>query len=309
MKIYQSIADFKSDKKTVVTIGTFDGVHAGHRKIIGRLLESARILNAESLILTFFPHPRFVIQNSVDFHLLNTQDEKKKLLAQTGLDNLVIHPFDHAFSQLSAREFVEKILVRQLRLSKIIIGHDHRFGKGRTAGIHDLIEFGKEFHFDVEQIGAKEIDAVSISSTKIRKALADGDVTKANAYLDYNYLISGEVVTGRQLGRTIGFPTANIQIPEVEKLIPKDGVYIVRSFLGGKLTYGMMNIGTRPTVDGTSRSVEVHFLQTDADLYGKQISVELLHRIREEKKFESVDALKAQIERDLSTTQAYISSL
>lgn len=309
MKIYTSIADFKSDKKTVVTIGTFDGVHAGHRKIISRLVESARNLDAESLILTFFPHPRFVVRGSADFHLLNTQAEKKMLLAQTGLDNLVIHPFDEAFSQSTAREFVESVLVKQLNLSKIIIGHDHRFGKGRTAGIHDLIEFGEEFHFDVEQIGAKEIDAVSISSTKIRRALAEGDVSKANTYLDYKYLISGKVVTGRQLGRTIGFPTANIQIPETEKLIPKNGVYIVQSDLDGQKTYGMMNIGTRPTVDGTHRTVEVHFLDTDRDLYGKDIAVELLARIRDEQKFESVDALKTQLQQDLNATQAYISSL
>lgn len=300
LKIYHSIKDFVPGKKTVATLGTFDGVHIGHRKIIEKLLQSAAQTDSESLILTFFPHPRMVLQESSEIQLLNTPQEKISLLAATGLDNLVIHPFDEAFSRLTAEEFVSQILVGQFNIGKIIIGHDHRFGRNRTANIDDLIIYGEQFGFEVEQISAQEIDEVSVSSTKIRKALLEGNISLANEYLGYEYILNGTVVKGRQLGRTIGYPTANIHIAENYKLIPKIGVYIVKSILGGKTVFGMMNIGTNPTVGGASLSIEVHFFDFDADLYGQQIEVSILEHIRDEQKFGSVGLLKEQLHSDKS---------
>jgi riboflavin kinase/FMN adenylyltransferase len=215
-----------------------------------------------------------------------------------GLNNLVIHPFDKEFSNLSAEEFVKTILVDSFNIQKIIIGYDHRFGKNRAANIEDLILFGKKYGFEVEQISAQEIDSVSVSSTKIRDAIANGTMAVANEYLGYDYLLSGKIIQGKQLGRTIGFPTANIKIEENYKLIPKNGVYFVKSHLQGKTVFGIMNIGLNPTVNGEDISIEVHFLYFNADLYNTQISVSVIARIRDEEKFTSVDLLKAQIQKD-----------
>lgn len=289
----------------MATLGTFDGVHLGHKKIIEKLLAHTQ---AESLLLTFFPHPRMVLQEGNNIKLLNTLDEKAQLLASTGLDYLIIHPFDRSFSELSAEEFVRKVLVEKFNISKIIIGHDHKFGKNRSADINDLIEFGKLYGFEVEQIPAQEIDDVSISSTKIRNALQDGNIQTANEYLGYNYFLTGEVVKGRQLGRTIGFPTANISIDENYKLIPVPGVYVVQSEIDGKNVQGMMNIGTNPTVGGTHQTIEINFLDFSDDLYGRTLKVELLDRIRNEEKFASLDELKHQLAKDREATTAYFSA-
>ena len=248
MNTYNSIFDFQN-KKTVVTIGTFDGVHLGHKKILDKIKSSTQELNCESTVLTFFPHPSMVIQNSEPIKLLNTIEEKKLLLESIGLANLIIHPFDIEFAQLSAEDFVKKILVEQLHIQKIIIGYDHRFGINRSADINDLIVFGDKYGFEVEQIEAQEIDENAISSTKIRNSLEEGAITLANEYLGYNYFFSGIVVKGNQLGRTIEFPTANIEIAEAYKLVPKNGVYFVKSKIHEKPVFGMMNIGTRPTVE------------------------------------------------------------
>ena len=307
MNIFTTIKDFKSDRPTTVTLGTFDGVHLGHKKIIERLTKFSPSENT-SLVLTFFPHPRMVLQGDSELKLLNTIDEKAALLEKAGLENLIIHPFDQSFSELTAEEFVKNILVDQFNIGKIIIGHDHRFGKNRSADIHDLTAFGKKYHFDVEQISAQEIDEVSISSTKIRNALHDGNIALANEYLGYSYFLTGTIVKGKQLGRTIGFPTANLKIDQNYKLIPKNGVYIVKSSIDGKIVYGMMNIGTNPTVNGQTQTIETNFLDFDADLYDKNLTVELLHRIRSEEKFESLDALKNQLAQDKQTTQNYISA-
>jgi riboflavin kinase/FMN adenylyltransferase len=301
--------DFKPTKKTIVTLGTFDGVHIGHQKIIEKLLQNAKEYNCESLILTFFPHPRMVLQEGSDIKLLNTIDERSVLLDKLGLDNLIIHPFDKEFSQLSAEEFVKKILVDTFNIQKIIIGYDHRFGRNRTANIDDLILYGEKFGFEVEQISAQEINEVSISSTKIRNAILDGNMVLANEYLGYNYNLSGIVSQGKQLGRTIGFPTANIKIPEEYKLIPKNGVYIVKSILNQITVFGIMNIGVNPTVNGENLSIEVHFLDFDADLYDEKITISILDRIRDEQKFESVALLKLQLEKDKNTALSYIASL
>lgn len=298
LKIFHSIKDFNPNKKTIVTLGTFDGVHIGHKKIIERLLQNAIENDCESLILTFFPHPRMVLQEKSEIKLLNTIEEKIILLEQAGLNNLVIHPFDEAFSRLTAEAFVSQILVGQFNIKKIIIGHDHRFGRNRTANIDDLIIFGEDLGFEVEQISAQEIDEVSVSSTKIRNALLEGNVALANDYLGYEYMLTGTVVAGKQLGRTIGFPTANLLIAEDYKLIPKNGVYIVKSLLDNRMVFGMMNIGNRPTLNGTTLSIEVNFFNFDASLYGEKISVSILEYVREEQKFDTVDLLQAQLIKD-----------
>ena len=306
MKIFNSIQAFHSKKKTIVTIGTFDGVHMGHKKILERITQSALAMDCESLVLTFFPHPRTVLQENSEMKQLNTIDEKSLLFANAGIDNLIIHPFDKEFSRLTADEFVKNVLVDSFNIQKIIIGHDHRFGKNRTANIEDLIAFGKIYVFEVEQISAQEINDVSISSTKIRNALLEGNIILANEYLDYNYSITGTVVKGKQLGQTIGYPTANIHVAEDYKLIPENGVYIVQSTIDGKLVFGMMNIGFNPTVKGTVQTIEIHFFDFDAVIYNQKISIEILQRIRAEQKFESLDGLKNQLALDKETSLAFI---
>ena len=309
MKIFHSIETFRTQQKTVVTIGTFDGVHIGHQKIIEKLLDNAKNTNYKSVILTFFPHPRMVLQEHSEIKLLNTIHERAELLVQTGLDNLIIHPFDKKFSRLTAEEFVKNILVDQLKINKIVIGYDHRFGRNRTANIEDLIIFGRKYDFEVEQISAQEIEEVSISSTKIRNALQDGDVVLANAYLGYPYYLSGIVKEGKQLGRTIGFPTANLMIEENYKLIPKNGVYIVKSLLHNKTVYGIMNIGINPTVNGNKQSIEVYYLDFDLNLYNQNIKISILKYIRAEEKFDCLALLQQQLEKDKAIALAFINKL
>lgn len=298
MKTHHSISSFSSSRKTIVTIGTFDGVHIGHQKILQKITQLAQEENCESVVLTFFPHPRMVLQQDNSIKLLNTLNEKAELFQNIGIDHLIIHPFNEEFSQLSAEDFVKTILVDQLNITKIVIGYDHRFGKNRSADLNDLIGFGAKYHFEVEQISAEEINNNAVSSTKIRNSLLDGNIEVANSYLGYHYNFTGTVVKGKQLGRTIGFPTANISIEEDYKLLPKNGVYIVRVESDEKNYFGMMNIGTRPTIDGTTQSVEVYILGFDREIYNSLITVEVLKFIREEQKFESLDHLKSQIEKD-----------
>ena len=309
LKIYQSISDFFCNRKTIITIGTFDGVHLGHQKIVAQITKNAHALNCESLVLTFFPHPRMVLQESTEMKQLNTLNEKIALLDNLGIDNLVVHPFDKEFSRLTAEEFVKKVLVDVFKIKKIIIGHDHRFGRNRTATIDDLINFGETYGFEVEQISAEEINEVSISSTKIRNALLEGNIELAANYLGYDYSLTGIIFKGNQLGRTIGYPTANITIEEDYKLIPNNGVYIAKSVLNGKTVFGMMNIGTRPTVDGTKQTIEINFFDFKQDLYEQKITISLLHRMRSEQKFESIDALKNQLGKDKKTALAFIENL
>lgn len=286
-------------------MGTFDGVHFGHKTILNKLTQSTNHGDYESVVLTFFPHPRMVLQEKSAIKLLNTIDEKIELLADLAIENLVIHPFDTAFSKLTAEEFVRDVLVQRFNIQKIIIGYDHRFGSNRTADIHDLIRYGKQYNFEVEQITAQEIDAISISSTKIRTAILEGNLDLANAYLEYPYPLTGLVVKGKQLGRTIGFPTANIQIPEDFKLIPKNGVYVVQSHIGNEIVFGMMNIGTNPTVGGERQTIEVHFFDFDKDLYHQVVKISVLHRLRSEQKFQNIDFLKAQLIKDEYEARAY----
>lgn len=295
---------YKAESPSAITIGTFDGVHVGHKKIIKNLIEKSEGLN--TMLLTFFPHPRMVLQQDSNIKLINTIDERVELLEATGLDTLIIYPFNREFSRLKARDFVRDFLIDHLNLKKIIIGYDHRFGRNRTANIDDLREFGQAFDFKVEEIKAKEIDDITISSTKIRKALSEGDITTANTYLGYEFMLTGTVIAGKGLGNTIDFPTANIHIKEAYKLIPKQGVYFVKSVLDGETVFGMMNIGTNPTVKGTNQTIEVHFFDFNRDIYGKKIQIRLIKRLRDERKFGSLDALKAQLEKDKQTSEALI---
>lgn len=311
MKLFHSISDFKCKSKTIVTIGTFDGVHIGHKKILEKITKTACESNLESLVLTFFPHPRTVLQEGTEMKQLNTIDEKINLLDTIGINNLVIHPFDKEFSRLTAEDFVKTVLVDQFKVAKIIIGYDHRFGRNRTADINDLIEFGEKYDFEVEQISVEEINDVSVSSTKIRKALTEGDVTLAATFLDYPYSIQGKVIKGKQLGRTIGFPTANIQVEQTYKLIPKDGVYIVSCIIDDSIHYGMMNIGVNPTTDiqNQSQKIEVYLFEFHQDIYEKPITVSFIKRIRDEQKFESVSALKNQLSADKNTSLIYLKNI
>jgi riboflavin kinase/FMN adenylyltransferase len=305
LKIFHSISSFKATNPTIVTIGTFDGVHLGHRKILELITKSAKETSSESLVLTFSPHPRIIVHEDTEMKQLNSLNEKKELLNNLGIDNLIIHPFDMAFSRLTAEEFVRDVLVSTFKIQKIIIGYDHRFGRNRTANINDLIAFGNRFGFDVDQISAEEINEVSISSTKIRNALAEGNVKLANSYLGQPYTLSGKVIKGNQLGRTIGFPTANIKIEENYKLIPSNGVYIVKSSVKGIIYCGMMNIGNRPTINGNAQSIEINLFDFDQNIYGETLTVIILHKMREEQKFESLEALKAQLVIDKKTAQEY----
>jgi riboflavin kinase/FMN adenylyltransferase len=309
LKIFNSIKEFSATKKTILTLGTFDGVHIGHQKILERVIDNTANEKYESLVLTFFPHPRMVLQEKSEIKLLNTIEEKINLLETIGIQNLVIHPFDEAFSRLTAEEFVRTVLVDQFDIHKIIIGHDHRFGRNRTADINDLISFGQQYGFEVEQISVQEINDLSVSSTKIRNAISQGNMPLANEYLGYDYFLSGTVFKGKQLGRTIGFPTANIKIKEDYKLIPLNGVYIVKSVINQKTVFGMMNIGVNPTVSGEELSIEIHFLDFDADLYDQKITVSILKYVRAEHKFDSIDLLTKQLEKDKNTTTTYLSTL
>jgi len=305
LKIYNAIQEFTSPAGTIVTLGTFDGVHKGHKSLLDKLINNGKALGCETVVLTFFPHPRMVLQPDADVKLLNTMQEKAALLEEFGIDNLIIHPFSREFSRLTAEDFVKDILVGRLNARKIIIGHDHRFGRNRTATTQDLVRMGQELGFEVEQVSALEVHDISVSSTKIRNALTEGDLNTANNYLGYPYFITGTVTTGKQLGRTIGYPTANISIPEAYKLIPAQGVYAVSSVINDRTVYGMMNIGTRPTVNGTNQTIEVNFFDFDADIYGTELKVSLHHRLRSEQKFDGLDALKAQLAKDKQDSLYY----
>lgn len=305
MKIYNSIQEFSATRQTIVTLGTFDGVHKGHKSILEKLKNSSKETGCQSVVLTFFPHPRMVLQQADGLKLLNTMDEKAYLLELFGIDNLIIHPFSKEFSRLTAEEFVKEVLVDRLNTKKIIIGYDHRFGRNRTADINDLIRFGAEYGFEVEQISALEVEEVSVSSTKIRNALNEGLISKANRYLGYPYFITGKVTTGKQLGRTIGFPTANIKLTEDYKLVPAHGVYAASAQINGTTVLGMMNIGMRPTVDGTTETIEVHFFDFNQDIYDASLRISLHHRLRFEQKFAGIDALREQLGRDRIAAKEY----
>lgn len=298
MKIFNNIQSYSSEKESILTIGTFDGVHIGHNKILTKLVEESKKNNLSSLIMTFFPHPRMVLQKSQEIKMIDTIDEKIHLFEKTGVDNLIIQPFDENFSKIRAKEFVEEILVKKLKIKYIIIGYDHRFGKDREASVDDLKKFGLNYMFTVEEIAAQEIHSIAISSTKIRNAILKGEIKKCNEYLGRNFMLTGEVVYGDGLGKKINFPTANIKIPETYKIIPKNGVYLVKAILNSEIYFGMMNIGVRPTIGGKNKSLEIHFFNFKDNIYNKTISVEIICKIRDEEEFSSIDELKIQLKKD-----------
>lgn len=308
MKVIRSIAAFNSSEKTIVTIGTFDGIHIGHKKILKNLISTANKEGKKSVLLTFFPHPRMVLQKDKAILLLNTLDEKSMLLENMGLDYLIIHPFSKEFSRLTALDFVRDILVNKLNTSKLIIGYDHHFGKNREGNIHQLREYSSLYDFNIEEIPAQDIDDVSVSSTKIRTALKEGNLKTANTYLGYQYMLSGIVVSGKQLGGTIGFPTANIEVKEPYKLIPSSGVYIIKTQINTVVFSGIMNIGFNPTVLGKHQTIEAHLFNFSEDLYGKKITVTLIHFLREEQKFNSVEELVDQLNIDKKNAISYLSN-
>ena len=306
MREITDITTFTTQQPTVLTIGTFDGVHLGHQKIIERVVTTARQEGLLATIFTFFPHPRMVVQHDKSLKLIHTLEEKKQLLQQLGVDLLVVQPFNEAFAQLTAEEFVSTILVQHLNVKKVIIGYDHRFGRNRTANINDMRLFGEKYGFAVEEISVQEVDEVSVSSTKIREALNKGDVTTAEHYLGTPYSLTGTVIHGLKLGRTLGYPTANIQVTEDYKLIPKDGVYAVYSYIGERKVYGMMSIGKNPTIEGKGASIEVYFFDFNGDLYDRELTIYFLKYLREERKFSSVALLKKQLQDDETTARKAI---
>ncbi|HJO71166.1 MAG TPA: bifunctional riboflavin kinase/FAD synthetase [Flavobacteriaceae bacterium] len=298
MKIFNNIQSYSPEKESILTIGTFDGVHIGHNKILTKLVEESKKNNLSSLIMTFFPHPRMVLQKSQEIKMIDTIDEKIHLFEKTGVDNLIIQPFDENFSKIRAKEFVEEILVKKLKIKHIIIGYDHRFGKDREASVDDLKKFGLNYMFTVEEIAAQEIHSIAISSTKIRNAILKGEIKKCNEYLGRNFMLTGEVVHGDGLGKKINFPTANIEIAETYKIIPKNGVYLVKAIINSEIYFGMMNIGVRPTIGGKNKSLEIHFFNFKDNIYNKTISVEIICKIRDEEEFSSIDELKIQLKKD-----------
>ena len=298
MTIYNNINEFSSTDNTILTIGTFDGVHLGHQKVLERLTNSAKENNLESTVLTFFPHPRTILNPNKPLKLINSVKERTELLNRSKVDNLIIHPFDKNFSELDPEKYVVEILVKKLKAKIILIGYDHKFGKNRTADITDLKIYGKKYGFKVIEIKAEEISNIAISSTKIRKAISEGNISTAKKYLGYDFSLSGKIVHGKSIGRTLGFPTANIEVKEEYKLLPKNGVYLIQSVINHNKYFGMMNIGIKPTIKESSKTIEVNFFDFEGDLYDKNIEVNIKKFIRDEIKFDSLELLKSQILKD-----------
>ncbi len=309
MKIYHDINNFKG-RKPIVTIGTFDGVHRGHQLVIKRLRDIAMEQRGESVLLTFLPHPRLITSsNGTSIRLLTTLEEKKILFEKSGIDNLIVVPFTKSFSELQYSEFVENILIGKINMYYLVIGYDHRFGKNRKGGFEYLQDCAKQYHFKIEKIEPLKVDNTHISSTQIRKALEEGLISKANNYLGYKYTLHGRVIAGRKIGREIGFPTANIEASDVNKLIPGYGVYAVEIIISGKKYKGMLNIGSRPTFNKNAdkRSIEVHVFNFTGDLYNKKITLLFADKIRDEKKFSSAQALTEQLKKDKTTALKILS--
>lgn len=310
MKIYNHFSEFKKLNNAVVTIGTFDGVHYGHQKIIKRLCELARSTGGESVILTFFPHPRLIIDpENQDLKMINTITEKAKILADLGVDHLIITPFTRDFSNLGPDEYIRNILVDTIGVKHLIVGYDHRFGKDRKGGMKELLEFSTHFDFEIEEIPEQDINDVAVSSTKIRKALLNGEVALAAEYLGYHFSLHGQVVKGDKIGRTIGYPTANIFVEETYKLIPSDGIYAVTIDMNGETFKGMGYIGQRPTINGMTRNIEVNIFDFNREIYGQDVVMNFLGFLRHDVKFTGLDALKEQLYKDKQATIAYFNKL
>ena len=300
MKLHTNLEQFKA-RKPVVTIGTFDGVHLGHQKVILRLQEFAKQHDGETIIFTFHTHPRLITSpNENNLRLLTTLNEKIKLFEKYGIDHLIIYTFDKSFSELTYSEFVEKLLVDKIGTHCLVVGYDHKFGKNREGGFDYLKKCAEKFKFEIERLDALLVEEDSVSSTKIRNALQNGEIEKANHYLGYHFTLHGTVVEGKQLGRKLGFPTANIEASDKNKIIPGYGVYAVKVELNGADYNGMLNIGTRPTFNNNAdnRSIEVNIFDFEGDIYGKEIILKFIGKIRDEKKFETMEMLVYQLEKD-----------
>ncbi len=299
MKIHRDLNAFDASN-TVLTIGTFDGVHQGHNKLLTTLKERAAELGGESAVMTFWPHPRLVLRpDDLSLSLLCTLEERIDMLSRTGIDHLIVYPFTKEFSQLSSTDFIEKILIGQLSIKHLVVGYDHAFGRNREGNYDYLKSCADSFGFSIEKVNALHVDTINVSSTKIRKALSDGDVKTANLYMNHPYYLTGEVVVGQKLGRTLGFPTLNLDV-ERFKLIPKDGVYAVRVVHNGKTYGGMLNIGMRPTIEDPrkNKTIEVHVFDFNQDIYGDDVKVYFVKRMRDEVKFPSVEELRRQLTED-----------
>jgi riboflavin kinase / FMN adenylyltransferase len=296
LKVYRDINDFKNVRNPVVTTGTFDGVHLGHQKIISRLKEAAKEESGETVLLTFYPHPRMVLfPEDNDLKLINTQEEKIELLRQYGVDHLIIYPFTKEFSRLTSVEFVRNILVNHIHTKRLVIGYNHHFGRNREGSFEHLKEYGPLYGFEVEEIPAKDIDSIEISSTKIRHALQNGDVKTATSYLGHDFILSGKVVDGKKIGREIGYPTANIVVDDKYKIIPADGVYAVKVRHDNRMYGGMLNIGNNPTVNGKHKTIEVNIFDFNKEIYGEDATIYFIERLRDEVKFNGLEELKTAL--------------
>ena len=299
MKVYHHIDEFTGATNAVVTTGTFDGVHTGHQAIIKRLNEIAAKENGESVLLTFYPHPRMVLfPDDIDLKLLTTQEEKIHLLKKYGVQHLIIHPFTKGFSRLSSLQFIREILVNKIKTKKLVIGYDHHFGRNREGSFEHLKESGPVYGFSVEEIPAQDVEHVAVSSTKIRQALQEGDVKTAKEFLGHDYTLSGKVIHGEKKGHELGYPTANISVESRYKLVPAIGIYAVKTEVDGIMYEGMLYIGYRPTLNGTHQSIEVNIFNFDKDIYGKYITVYFKNKIRDDMKFDNLEELKKQIASD-----------
>lgn len=299
MKIYRNINDFKNVDYPVVTVGTFDGVHLGHQKIFKKMTELAQANNGETVVLTFAPHPRIILySDSKNLKFINTQKRKFELLEKAGVDHLIIIPFTKDFSKISSKDFIKTILVEKLKVKKLVIGYNHHFGKNRQGNFNNLFKFSNSLGFQVEEIPEQDVKNIAVSSTKIRNALINGDIKTANAFLGYEYSIMGKVVKGNEIGRKIGFPTANIQIEDKYKLIAAQGVYACKVEWKGQIFKGMGNIGTRPTLEQHKLTTEVHIFNFDKEIYNDNITIFFLDRVRDEIKFSDLNALRNRLLKD-----------
>jgi len=299
LKIYNCIKDFEPVENAVITIGTFDGVHLGHQAIFKKMKEEAARIGGKTVVITFFPHPRIVLGlDSKNLKFINTQEKKINRIEEAGIDYLVIINFTKAFARLSSEEFIRDFVYEKVRPVKVITGYDHHFGKNREGSYDFLLKMGKELGFDVEKVDAVYVNDVKVSSTKIRDFLKAGRIRAANAFLGYEYSITGKVVKGKSIGHDLGFPTANIEVADEYKLIAAVGVYACRVEYMGRIYKGMSNIGYRPTIDKGDLTIEVHIFDFDKDIYGEEITISFVDRMRDEKKFENRNALKAQLAKD-----------
>jgi riboflavin kinase/FMN adenylyltransferase len=299
VRIHHSIEDFPSEINTIVTIGTFDGVHKGHTTIINRINVIAKKEGLESVLLTFDPHPRHVIYpDDQELRLIHTIEEKIEILSKTGLQNLVLHKFTKEFSRIKSVNFIRDILVNKLNMKYMVFGFNHHFGKNREGTFENLLELSDLYDFKIEKIKPQNIGEVTISSTKIRNAILEGDCKRANSYLSSNFSITGKVVQGKKIGSSIGFPTANIKIENPYKILPKYGVYAVKAFIKNQQYFGMLNLGNRPSISDDSFAIEAHLFEFNVTIYNKELKIEFIERIRDEKQFSDLEELKSQLKID-----------